>query len=346
MATSRFASAYNAVNLLRNGGLDFVKDASTTPAFWTVEGAKAGVVPPDNSFSIVTGEDPQVEVGAARYFKVVLSNTTPVVIAQEFLDRFIQMAFDEEFGQFQHNDYTSNDSRLDIQYKSLGCQHISGIPVSVSFSMRVVKGSSGAKVRMENGDLQNGVTRTSDTVATIANASNEWQRFTVVINPTQYMVKRLGIVLEKSSAVSGLAEVHVGAFQMSVGSIGDLPYTGDPMADAIPKNTIVFAFGDICPAGFEKLSFAAPRITGRVFFKDSKPMSLEVEGDEKHDHSGSEMTMNPEENWEKIFLVPTYPSEPENKGIVADSAVETHKHPLTKGLHVPSTRDVILCKRV
>jgi hypothetical protein len=350
--TTRFASSYNAINLLRNGGLDFVKDAVTTPAFWAVEGAKPAAPPPDNAFTIVTGEDPKVEIGAARYFKVTLCDTTPVFLAQELLDRFVQMAFDEEFdgwnpasGDLGGGSHSPPD-RLDPNYSTLGCQVVSKIPLTFAFSMRVLRGVAGAKVRMEKGSLHVGVAETTDTVATVANASNEWQRFSVVIDPGDRLIKRVGILLEKSSAISGLAEVHIGAIQMSIGSIGDLPYTGDPMADAIPKGTIVFAFGDACPAGFEKLEFPAPPVTGRVFFKDAKPVSLAVEGEESHDHTDAEMVMNPEENWDRIFLIPTYPSEPQNLGIVADSAVKFHQHTLSKTLHVPSTRDVILCKRV
>lgn len=350
--TTRFASSYNAINLLRNGGLDFVKDAASTPAFWAVEGAKPAALPPDNSFTIVTGEDPKVEVGAARYFKVTLCDTTPVFLAQELLDRFIQMAFDEEFAGWDPSSgkpgghSNSPPDRLDPNYSTLGCQVVSNIPLTVAFSMRVMRGVAGAKVRMEKGSLHVGVAETTDVVATVANASNEWQRFSVVIDPKERLIKRIGIVLEKSSAISGLAEVHIGAIQMSIGSIGDLPYTGDPMADAIPKGTIVFAFGDVCPAGFEKMVFSAPPVTGRVFFKDSKPVSLSVEGEEKHDHTDAEMAMNPEENWDRIFLVPTYLSEPQNLGVVGDSAVKSHQHSLSKTLHIPSTRDVVLCRRL
>jgi len=344
--TTRFASSYNAINLLRNGGLDFVKDAVTTPAFWAVEGAKPAAAPPYNAFTIVTGEDPKVEVGAARYFKVTLCDTTPVFLAQELLDRFVQMAFDKSFGEWHPGHTYGGAGRISPLYKALGCQIVSNIPLTFSFSMRVLRGVAGAKVRMEKGGLNGGVAETTDAVATVANASNEWQRFSVVIDPKERLIKRVGIVLEKSGAISGLAEVHVGAIQMSIGSIGDLPYTGDPMADAIPKGTIVFAFGDSCPAGFEKLAFAAPPVTGRVFFKDAKPVSLAVAGEEKHDHGESEMVMNPEENWEKIFLVPTYISEPQNLGVVGDSAVKSHQHPLSTTLHIPSTRDVILCRRL
>jgi hypothetical protein len=131
---------------------------------------------------------------------------------------------------------------------------------------------------------------------------------------------------------------------MGSGSFSDLPYTGDPMADAIPRGTIVMAFGDACPPGFAAIDLEAPSKHGRIFPKNSSSPSMEVEGSEEHDHSQAEMTMNPERGWDTEDFIP--PPYGQSFGAAADSGAEAHTHPLNEADHTPPSRDVILCKRL
>jgi len=328
--TTRFSVGHNAVNLIRNGGLDFLKDTASMPPFWSVEGADFLAVPPANTLSIVSGETPDSEFGAVNYFKILLASSTPVVLSQEFEDRFIQMAFVEEMGE----DFHDHDNRY--RYSVPGCQLVTGW-VSIGASFRVVRGSVSIAVRFYND--RNRAIYTDDGLYQSL-STKEWGRPAIVKNLGGAMLRSAGFVL--TSAVPGLSEIHVGAMMMASGKFSDLPYTGDPMADAIPKGAIVFAFGDACPPGFEKMSLASPP-SGRVFFKQGTP-SLAVEGDERHKHSGAEMAMNPEDDWGILSLFPTPFGQ--QYGRYADDGSASHKHDLGLAKHVPPSRDVILCKRL
>lgn len=328
--TTRFSVGFNAVNLIRNGGLDFLKDTASMPPFWGVEGADFLAVPPANTLSIVSGETPDSEFGAVNYFKILLASSTPAVLSQEFEERFIQMAFAEELGEGPRglNRY---------RYEVPGCQLIAGW-VSVGLSVRVLRGSVSIAARLFTDSNR----QTYEDVGLYQSLSTkEWGRPTIVKDLGMKMLRKIGLVF--TSMTPGLSEIHVGAVMMASGKFSDLPYTGDPMADAIPKGAIVFAFGDACPPGFEKMSLTPVPESGRIFFKQGTP-SLAVEGDERHNHSGASMTMNPEDDWAILSLVPT--SFGSSYGRYADDGSEAHQHTLGLAKHVPPTRDVILCKRL
>jgi hypothetical protein len=338
---TRFASAYNAINLIRNGGLDFLKDAVTVPPYWEILNATGGGVPPVNSFTILTGQDPIIEAGASNFFRFVLSNTEEVVLRQEFIERFIQPGFMENL----HVGWTQGDwgrlgssrNKIDPDPITIGCQAICNTPVMISMSLRIKRGAAKVVIRAQYAYLLT----TTDIVVYDAQLSEEWLRPSTLVSLGINQLKSLSIVVSKID-LAGLCEIDVGAIQMSVGDLGPLPYTGDPAAEAVPKGTIVFAYGISCPPGYEKMVFSPPASTGRVFLKGGAP-STAVEGSEKHNHT-SEQTMNPELDWATRDVIPTPFGE--TYGVTPDSAGESHQHDTGEALHVPPTRDVILCKRL
>jgi hypothetical protein len=92
------------------------------------------------------------------------------------------------------------------------------------------------------------------------------------------------------------------------------------------------------------MEFTPPRNSGRVFPKSAASSSLELEGSESHDHSESEMTMNPDDDWPSIDTIPT--PHGSSFGVTADRGDRAHTHEIDKAMHVPPTKDMILCKRL
>lgn len=338
--TTRFASAYNAINLIRNGGLDFLKDSVSTPPYWEVVNATGGAVPPANSFTIIQGEDPVVEEGAANHFRFILANTEEVLLRQEFIERFIQPTFtkgiEDEWTQEKWNREARN-GRISPAPVTNGCQTVCATLVTVAMSLRIKRGAAKVVLRAQLAYT----TDVMDVAVYDSHISEEWLRPSSLITLDRRQLKSLSIVLSKIDR-AGLCEVDVGAIQMSLGDLGELPYTGDPAAETIPKGAIVFAIGMSCPPGYEKMSFAPPAISGRVFFKGGTP-SMTVEGEEKHDHTASQ-TMNPELDWTTKDVIPTPFGQ--SYGVTPDDGDKAHEHPMGRATHVPSTRDVILCKRL
>ena len=330
----RYTDVYNTVNIVRNGGLDFLKSSAEVPPFWKMQGAQINAAPPVNSFSVVTDHVPEAENGAARYFKFVLSSASPVVLQQEFLDIFPQMTF------CRMGDYpwrVDHDRLRDDQYPAYENVLIRGIEVTVAVSIRVVKGS--AKISLSNiFKNANG----EDIQVYAALASRDWVRPSTIVDLGGRMLKTLGIKMERIGT-GDVAEVHIGAITMITGATSDAPYVGDPMADAIPKGAIIFMFGDTCPPGFELMNFEAPRKHGRIFPRNGPP-SLDIGGAETHVHTTAEMVMSPEEGWDTFDMVPT-PFD-QNEGTPADSSMDAHTHAMGSGDHVPPSKDVILCKRL
>ena len=331
--TSYFSSDYNAVNLLRNGGLDFVKSGASEIPFWEIKGAKLNAVPPENSYEVVVRNTQESENGAARYFRFLLSSDDPVILTQEFSDRFIQMGFVEEVGDPWHEfDVTRVPKRYDV----FDCLLVRSTPVTLAFSLRVPDGRVSLKlvaVPGEGSDIESEIqsrVTTKDWIRPTRNADFGYKR-----------IRKIQIVLTRDAG-AGSTEVHVGALMMAPGVSSSLPYTGDPTADAFPENMIVMAFGAACPPGFERLDFTAPPEVGRVFPKGGEYSSLDVSGEETHDHDEARVTMNPERNWPKVEMIPA-----DDSGTVrGDNGAVEHDHPKDSALHVPPTKDVILCKRI
>ena len=348
--TTRFASAYNAINLIRNGGLDFLKDSVSTPPYWEVVNATGGGVPPANSFTIIQGEDPVVEEGAANHFRFILANTEEVLLRQEFIERFIQPSFAKDIdAQYSGRDRTPTDwtqeawnkaalgNRLTPSPVTSGCHTICSTLLTISMSLRIKRGAAKIILRAQPAYTTNVI----DVVVYASQISEGWLRPSTLIDLRRMQLKSLSIVLVKIDR-AGLCEIDVGAVQMSVGDLGDLPYTGDPAADAIPKGAIVFAIGMNCPTGYEKISFTPPKIAGRIFFKGGTP-SMTMEGEETHDHE-TDQTMSPDMDWPTRDVIPTPFGE--SYGLTPDNAKASHEHEMGQAAHVPPTRDVILCKRL
>jgi hypothetical protein len=348
---TKFAEAYNAINLARNGGLDFYN--ASMPPFWELEGAPFGTGS-DNLCTVVTGDTPDSEQGAARYFKLRLAAPGPVALVQEVARRFVQPAFTSEFG-LRHtqmkdvpgfkpvpNDWHLDNARAPAGYEYLlEAQLISDCEISLCFSVRVVTGKAKISARFKMS-----ATQTEEVVVYPALESGAWVRPVVIRDLSAKTLQSFAIIAEKLSSV-GLAEVHVGCVMLINGAYAVVPYTGDPMADAIPPGTMVFAVGDSCPLGFEKVVLTNMPERSRAYLKNAASTDLVVEGDGKHSHSDALVKMEPEVNWVHQLTNLGRGAQGESTLFYpADDGGPPHTHPLSEAESTPPTRDIIMCRRI
>lgn len=348
---SKFLEAYNAINLIRNGGLDFV--GSGMPPFWQLDGASFGGQSP-NVCSVVRGETPSSEHAAVNYFKVFVTSSAAVVLRYVVAERFIQPAFSKDVAAVSDGgaEYPLDSSRVPPGYMQMrACQLLYG-ELSASWSLRVVSGLVKISVRTTvlGVAAQQGLTR----VVYPAFTSKSWVR-PVVRMPSDdsglefsQPIKAFEFYIEK---VGGeVAEAHLGAFMAASGAYDILPYTGDPMADAIPRGAIVFAVGDTCPPGFEKLVLAGVPSKGRAFLKSDAPADLAVVGEETHRHENMVEKMDPENDWPGLAVEEGWGVAMDESGRAekypADLGWDIHTHPIDAASVLPSSRDVVLCKRL
>lgn len=325
---------FSAINLVRNGGLDFLGEASEVPPFWELVGAEMLASEDSSAVQIVTGEAPDSVNGAANYFKISVVSDELVELKYNFTDRFIQMGFVALIGdtpdQYQLE-------RLPERYNSYETQLLRGIEVSSSFSIRTTSRPAKISIVYRFRGATPEVILVDDSFRSLG-----WQRPTRVIDLNDRVLESVAIRIEKIG--SQLAEIHVGSIMTSVGAYSDLPFTGDPMADAIPKDAIMFAFGDSCPQGFEKVEISNAPGGGRTFPKNASGGSLTAEGSERHDHTDAEMTMWTEVLWPTVDLIP--PPRGVSNNVPADNASTAHSHEMSSANHVPPSKDVILCRRL
>lgn len=348
---TKFAEAYNAINLARNGGLDFYN--SSMPPFWELEGAPFGTGS-DNLCTVVTGETPDSEQGAARYFKLRLVAPGPVSLVQEVARRFVQPAFATAFGlrypamkdvvgfKPVPNDWRLDNARAPAGYEWLVDAHLIGdCEISLCFSVRVTAGKAKISARFKMS-----ATQTEEVVVYPALESGAWVRPVVMRDLSAKTLGAFSIVAEKHPSV-GLAEVHIGCVMLINGSYAVVPYTGDPMAEAIPPGTMVFAVGDSCPAGFEKVVLTNMPERSRAYLKNSASSDLVVEGNGKHNHADAIVKMEPETDW--VHQLTNYGRGAQGESTLfypADDGGPPHTHPLSEAETTPPTRDIIMCRRI
>lgn len=335
---------YNAINLVRNGGLDAV--GTGIPPFWSLTGASFGEEAGTNFATVKQGETPDSSRGAANYFRTKVRSADPISIDHEFALRFIQPAFATDPG-LRHGDentsfenYFLDDDRIPCDgYRSITeIQLVRGVELTLSFSVRVVFGKAKISARLNYDDRK---LEYEEKTLYAALGISGWSRPSVVFKANNRPVRSLSIRIERSG--TDLSEVHFGDVMLAAGAYKDLPYTGDPFADSIPKGAIVFAFGTVCPPGFEKVSMATMPSLGRACLKNAASSTLEVEGEETHSHDSAKMEMYPKTNWSKIICNPGREDEWVYPG---DDASKAHTHKLEAAIHVPPTRDVLLCRRL
>lgn len=340
---SKFLEACNAVNLIRNGGLDFA--GSGLPPFWALEGASFAEQTPNNC-TVIKNETPISVNAAVNYFKLFLSSPASSTLRYLAAYRFIQMGFCSGVtvatdGKFNYS--TIDAARVPVGYDKMRiCQLLRG-EMAFSWSMRVVSGM--VKVSLCSREIGS---RGIPVVVYSAAASRDWVRPVVNVDVERGALESVDFIIEKIGGEA--AEVHLGAFMGAAGSYDVLPYTGDPMADAIPKGAVVFAVGNFCPPGFERVTLTNVPSKGRAFLKATAPADLAVEGSETHKHTTMVEKMAPETDWPGLGVEDGWGVNMDESGTAkqypADLAWDAHTHPTDSATSLPSSRDVVLCKRL
>lgn len=249
MRSFRPADTRSLVNLLRNGGLDYIeqKDGYLLPHFWDLTNLvpRSEAAESKSSYEIITGETPPVG-GLVDYWKLLLLDGRESQLSQSLLSAAV---FDfptplapNSVRQEVAGGYLSRHERLIYRTR----------PLSLGLSLRVVRGSVDVTVRVadETGSLAADAVLVSRADASFT--GRRWRRLAVSFTPTASPAV-VSIVLRRATG-SDLAEVHVGNVQMVLGAYADVPYTGDPSVSAIPSGAVIMTMGDACPPGFTELT--------------------------------------------------------------------------------------------
>lgn len=334
---TKFLEAYNASNLIRNGGFEY-RSTSGPPPYWEVQGASYASSPNGNYYNVTWDRVPETADAAVNCFDVSLRSSVGVSLLHNFSKRFIQMGFVTtlEEGNIDYDqDY---DTRMPPGYDNIRVtQLVRDVELTFSFSAYVLSGKVDIYVRFSvDGDVNVNSPMLSGFTA------GTWLRPSKVFKFGKGLVEEIEILISRSADVD-VAEVLLGNFALAPGAFRDLPYTGDPSADAIPRGAVVFAFGLFCPPGYEKIELEAAPASGRIFLKNGTSEGPSVEGEESHDHSDATMQMKPTYNWDTLTVI-QHPEGAQAPAAV-DLASNPHTHALASANHVPPSTDVILCRR-
>lgn len=340
---SRALSSYNVINLIKNGGLAMSALIGEAPPFWAVTGAKYGASPTSNRFNTVTGHTPESANGASRYIEFGLSSDDEVFLTYEFYEKFQT----ESAGRSVPPavvDCPSPVHYLEDEWKryyEVGeTQIVRGNPITFSFSAKVTAGSVEVVTRFSIDPDEVGYV---DYTQYASLASEDWVRPAQTHNLGNYRLNKVQIKMKRTRP--GTSRIQLGNFMLGAGGHSVLPFTGDMLADTFAKGTIIFAVGEYCPAGFEKMSFTSPEKMGRIFVKSAAGSELEEGGEETHTHEDA-MTMNPVLDWDTFDLQPPAPASSVTDPVPSADGRVPHTHPLGTAYHIPPSKDVILCRRL
>ena len=249
MRSVRHADVFSLPNLLGNGAFDFVEDVAGVPTahFWTADGATAaGSAAAQDGWSVVRGEKIEDDEGAADYVRFEMLSGAVVGWRQSFLaDASATLDFPVPL--------SPGSARREVpagflsRYRRTLARSRS---YTLGVSVRAARGAVSVQARFLTEDgtpiAEAALTTRHDATAT----RRKWRRYAAVLTPAavpatlEIRLTRLG---------GELADVHLSLFQLVLGAYETAPYTGDPLAAAVPKDAIVLSLGSVCPPGFVAL---------------------------------------------------------------------------------------------
>lgn len=370
MRNVRHASTLALVNLLHNGGLDYLEDRDSyvLPHFWQF----GNLVPrsltdgSSNTYDVVQGEEISHVDAARDYMRLFIQNNEAVRVYQRFdVDPTVNVL---DFPQ----PLAAGSARSEMPegFRSTFNRVLTrSRDYSFGVSFRVLRGRVNLRVQFydSSDNLITDVLVAENVDSRFTNKA--WRRLSGSVTPAKvpgwvsFTVERAG--------VAELCEVHMSLFQLSVGSYQDVPYTGDPSLGVIPKDTIVLAMGSSCPPGFVELGNdnlqplndwldedgEAEARVGQFPIGDDG--SGELKGDFTHNRSSYDFSLETDETvpfesfdsrWGSATSgnngvnynpnVRTPADEPNDDG-VAD-----HQHSVDVGSSVPVNRSFLFCRRL
>lgn len=249
MRNIRHANTLALINLLHNGGLDYLEDKGSykLPHFWRF----VNIVPKpltdgaSNTYDVVEGETIAKVHDARDYMRLFIQNSQPVRLIQRFdIDENVNVL---DFPQ----PLAPGSGRTEVAegFRST-YNRVLGRTRSYSFglSLRVLRGEVTVRVQFFDSDNQLIVEEVIADRADSRFTNRSWRRLSASLTPSR--VPAWASFTFDRSGDAELVEAHVGLFQMSLGRYDEVPYTGDPSVGVIPKDTIILSMGSSCPPGF------------------------------------------------------------------------------------------------
>lgn len=248
MRSFRPADTRSLPNLLRNGGFDYAEtvDDVLIPHHWTFDGltTRAASEEAASSYEVILGEAPAAG-GLVDYLKLTILDGSEVGLAQSLVSSAVlDFPVPTPPGSARSEvpaGYIGTFERLVTRTR----------PMSLGISIRVVRGSVAATVRVSDAAGSLSVEASLSSRINSAITKGKWQRLAVSFTPSSTPAS-VALVFTRLPG-SDLAEVHIGNIQMVLGAYADVPYTGDLSLGVMPTNSVIMTFGASCPPGFVEL---------------------------------------------------------------------------------------------
>lgn len=213
---NRFATSYQTINLVRNGGWDFV-GSDGLPHFWTLVNLVAAADAPDSN---------------KNYFEVG-DDKISLVLHQEENAQIVQYFPKPGSMDFQQPLVGGVRSSLPPGYLVNEQQHLPAETYTVAFDL-----AGAADVRVGYGS--------------VASTYTDWQTGDgrkLFVFTAEETLKHILIEVRRAA---DFVTVDLSRIMFAAGEFSALPYTGEPL-NILPRGAIVMVCGDTCPLGFEEL---------------------------------------------------------------------------------------------
>lgn len=369
----RHADVYALPNLVRNGGLDYLEpleNGHRLPHFWRFDGLvpRAESEEATNSYDVVAGEEVTRRGDVGDYVRVFLLDNQQVSLTQVLvsdpganaLDFPVPLVPGTARGEV-------SEGQLSVYERLLSRSR----DYTFGVSMRVLRGKVDVSIRFS--DLQ------GDPIAEVKIGERQdafftnrlWRRLSGTLTPSS-VPATASFVLQRVPG-SDLAEVHLGHFQIVLGTYDSAPYTGDPSLGVIPRDAVVMVMGERCPPGFVSLEEpegvpvpedwladdAEARVReGNFPIGSNGPVDPSaLQGDPTHNRDGYQFRLTqdhtvPFESFDSRFGSATTGAVSHNPNVRSpgdepdDEGTADHQHNVRDGGSVPANRQFKLCRRL
>lgn len=251
MISTRHLDTQSLPNLIINGAFDHLEPSKNNfiPHFWALENLelREPKARSENVYKIVQGETLNRAEDLRDYFCIELSTKPTASMTQSFLID-PNVAFDFPIPM------APSATRLEVSAGYLSPFNtflVRSNTFTLGLSARVVRGAAKITAAFLNSVgapiLETVLTESASAFFT----KQRWRRYTGQLTPEQ-TPSAIKISVIRSDPTEFL-ELHIGNIQLVCGAYHDVPYTGDRLLSAIPKNAIVLSLGTGCPPGFIEL---------------------------------------------------------------------------------------------
>ena len=256
MISTRHLDTYSLPNLLINGGFDHLETVGDNfvPHFWKF----GDVAPPDPAAKnpncyIVTQNKPLTRKEDVRdYLTIKLATKLSATMTQSFMiDSGVALDFPIPLAPQTEAVPTT---RKEVAFGYLGKYDrflARSSTFSLGVSLQVMQGSATITAAFLDSSGAPITTATLTSSFSAQFTKQKWRRYVVKMTP-EYTPAAIKLTITRANTTEYL-ELNMGNMQLVCGAYDDVPYTGDRLLSAIPKNAIVMSMGTSCPPGFVEL---------------------------------------------------------------------------------------------